>query len=57
MIDASDVVLAETNVSVEVFGVGFGILLDLFNISIDVSPDLLLDFLELSLGSIAIFEQ
>lgn len=58
MVDASDVVvLISTDISIKVLWSGLGVLLDLLNISVDTSSNLLLDVLELSLGGPAVFKE
>jgi hypothetical protein len=49
VIDSSDVVLSNANMSIEIFRCWFRVLLDLLNIGINVSPDLLFDLLEFCL--------
>jgi hypothetical protein len=58
VVDASDVVvLISTDISIKVLWSGLGVLLDLLNISVDTSSNLLLDVLELSLGGPAVFKE
>ena len=58
MVNASDVVvLISTDISIKVLWRGLGVLLDLLNVSVDTSSNLLLDILELSLGGPAVFEE
>jgi len=55
--NTSDVVLAVANMSVQVFWGWLWVLLEFFNISIDISPDLLLNVLELTLLGPAVIEE
>jgi len=57
VIDASNVMLTDTDVGVKVLWARFGVLLDLFNIGVDASSDLLLNVLKLSLCGPAVFKK
>ncbi len=57
MVDASYLMLTVAHISVKILRGWLGVLLDLFYVGVDVSTDLLLDVLELSLGSPAVLKE